>query len=129
MPIFEFEIVKKRKGIVRIEAESKQEAKKLAEQAHISKNYFSIDESLEKIQLIRTIEPETITSSENKSIIGKKNPEVERYIRYNFINDKKKPVYPSSIPANDVAALIIYANGIKARFREYPGYALYELLN
>lgn len=128
MPIFEFEIIEKRKGIVRIEADSKLEAKKLAEQASLSKKYLNVDESLERIELLRTLEPEKINSSEHRHIIGKKNPEIEKYIRYNFINDKKKPVYPSPIPANDVAALIIYANGIKARFREYQNCALYELL-
>lgn len=128
MPIFEFEIVDKRKGIVRIEAETKSKAEELAEQAFKSKKYINLVESLEKIHLLRTLDPEKIVDSDHKKIIGKKNLEIEKYIRFNFISDKTKPVYPSSIPANDVAALIIYANGIKARYREYQNFALYELL-
>ncbi len=128
MPIFEFEIVDKRTGIVRIEADTKSKAKEMAEQAFKSKKIINLVESLIKIHLLRTVEPDKIRPSEQKKIIGKKNSEIEKYIRYNFISDKKKPVYPSSVPANDVAALIIYANGIKARFREYQHYALYELL-
>ena len=139
MPIFEFEIINKRKGIVRIEAESKSKAKELAEKAFKSakelaiktfksSKYLRIQESLEKIELLRTLEPETMDISEHKEVIGKKNTEIEKYIRYNFVNDNDKPVIPSSVPANDVTALIICANGIKARFREYKKYALYELL-